>query len=100
VSERTNELGIRSALGATGSDIRRLLLREGWRLTVIGLAIGAALTAALSRSLTRFVFHISTLDLPTFVIAPALLAVATLLATFIPTHRAARVDPMEALRSE
>jgi putative ABC transport system permease protein len=100
VRERTNELGIRAALGATGQDIRRLLLREGGRVAVIGIIIGALATAGLSRGLTRFVFQISTLDALTFAVAPVLLAVATLLAMFIPAHRAARVDPMEALRSE
>jgi putative ABC transport system permease protein len=99
-SERTNELGIRAALGATGGDIRRLLLREGGRLALSGIVIGGAATAALSNTLSRFVFQISTLDLATFVGAPTLLAIAVLLATFIPAHRAARVDPMEALRSE
>jgi predicted permease len=100
VSERTNELGIRAALGATGNDIRRLLLQEGGQLALIGIVIGGVATAALSRTLTRFVFQISTLDLATFVVAPALLAFSALAATFIPAHRAARVDPMEALRSE
>ena len=100
VSERTNELGIRAALGATAQDIRRHLLREGGRLALIGIVVGAVTTAAVSRSLTRFVFQVSTLDPLTFIIAPALLAFAALLATFIPAHRASRVNPMDALRSE
>jgi putative ABC transport system permease protein len=100
VSERTNELGIRAALGATGGDIRRLLLLEGSRVVLTGIAIGAVATAAMSSTLTRFVYQISTLDATTLVAAPVLLAVAALVATFIPAHRAARVDPMEALRSE
>ena len=100
VSERTNELGIRAALGATAKDIRRQLLREGGRLALIGIAVGAVATVAVSRSMTRFVFQVSTLDPVTFLIAPALLALAALLATFIPAHRASRVNPIDALRAE
>ncbi|MGH2821950.1 MAG: FtsX-like permease family protein, partial [Thermoleophilaceae bacterium] len=100
VSERTNELGIRAALGATGGDIRRLVLREGAELALIGILVGGLTTAALSSLLTRFVFQISTLDGVTFVAAPTLLALAALIATFIPAHRAARADPMRALRSD
>jgi len=100
VSERTNELGIRSALGATGDDIRRLVLAEGGRLALIGIGAGMVGAMALSRILSRFVFQVSTLDPVTFLIAPILLGLAILLATFIPAHRAARTDPMEALRSE
>ncbi len=100
VSERTNELGIRAALGATGGDIRRLVLREGAQLALIGILVGGLTAAALSRTLTRFVFQISTLDAVTFVTAPAVLALAALVAAFIPAHRAARADPMRALRSD
>ncbi len=100
VTERTDELGIRAALGATAADIRRMVLREGGQLALIGIVIGGVATAALSRLLTRFVSHVSTLDLATFVVAPAVLAAASLVATFIPAHRAARADPMRALRSE
>lgn len=100
VSERTNEMGIRAALGATGGDIRRLVLREGAQLAVTGIVIGGLLAAALSRILTRFVFQISPLDAVTFITVPAVLGLAALLATFVPAHRAARADPIRALRSE
>jgi putative ABC transport system permease protein len=100
VSERTNELGIRAALGATGGDIRRLVLREGAQLAVIGILVGGLTAAALSRMLARFVFQVSTLDAVTFVSAPMLLGLAALVATFIPAHRAARADPMCALRAD
>ena len=100
VSERMSEFGIRTALGATGGDIRKLVLGEGARLVLVGIVIGGLATVAMSHTLIRFVFGISTLDLVTFVAAPAVLAAAALLATFIPAHRAARADPMRALRSE
>lgn len=89
VSQRTGELGIRMALGATGADVRRLVLREGAQLALIGIVIGGTAAAALSSALTRFVFQISTLDIVTFTVAPFLLATAVLLATFLPAHRAA-----------
>ena len=100
VSERTNELGIRSALGATAGDIRRLVLGEGGRLALIGVSLGVASAIAISRLLTRFVFQVSTLDPVTFILAPVVLALAMVLATFIPAHRAARADPMQALRAD
>jgi putative ABC transport system permease protein len=100
VSERTDEFGIRTALGATAGDIRRLVLREGGQLAIVGIVIGGVATAALGKTLTRFVSHVSTLDVPTFVVAPAVLALAALVATLIPAHRATQTDPIRALRSD
>ncbi len=100
VSERTHELGIRAALGATRGDIRRLVLREGLRLALTGIVIGGIAAAALSRLLTRFVFQVSTLDTVTFVAVPLLLTSAALLAALVPANRATRVDPIRALRAE
>ena len=100
VSERTNELGIRTALGATASDIRRLVLGEGVRLALIGALIGAVGVVVLSRTMASFVVGITALDVVTFLVAPLVLMLAMLLATFIPAHRAARADPMKALRSD
>lgn len=100
VSERTRELGVRMALGATGADIRRLVLREGAGLALIGILLGGAVAAIFSRVLARFVFHISTTDLITFTAASALLVLAALVATFVPAYRATRVDPMRVLRVE
>lgn len=100
VSERTNELGVRAALGATRADIRALVMREGIRLAVIGIVLGTVATLAMSGMLARFLFGVSRFDAVTFVAAPLLLSAAALLATFIPAQRAARVDPIVALRSE
>jgi putative ABC transport system permease protein len=100
VSERTNELGIRAALGAASGDIRRLVIREGLWLAAIGIAIGAALALSLSRVVSRLLTGVDALDVPTLVIVPILLGGAMLLATFIPAQRAAKADPMQALRVE
>ena len=100
VSERTGELGIRVALGATAHDIRRLVLGDGLRLAMTGILIGGVAAAALSRLLARFVFQVSTLDLVTFTVSPVVLGSAALLASLLPARRAARVDPMRVLRSQ
>ncbi|MGQ0646482.1 MAG: ABC transporter permease [Gemmatimonadaceae bacterium] len=100
VSERSGELGLRVALGARREDIWRLVMRDGGRVVVAGIALGGAAAAAFSRVLDRFVFQISTLDLVTFTAAPVLLALAALLAMAIPAHRATRVDPMRVLRTD
>jgi putative ABC transport system permease protein len=100
VSERTGELGIRMALGATAGDVRRLVLNEGGRLALVGIVVGGIAAVGSSRLLARFVFQISPLDVVTFTIAPILLASAALLATLIPAQRAARVDPMRTLRAD
>jgi putative ABC transport system permease protein len=100
VSERTGELAIRMALGATAADIRRLLIGDGVRIALVGIAIGAVAAAALSRLLTRFLFQVGALDIVTFTAAPALLGTATLLATFLPARRATRVDPMHVIRAQ
>ncbi len=100
VSERMSEFGIRTALAATSGDIRKLVLGEAALLTLLGIVIGGLATIAMSHTLIRFVYGISVLDLVTFIAAPAVLASAALLATFIPAHRAARADPMRVLRSE
>lgn len=100
VSERTNELGIRAALGASARDIRRLVLGEGVRMALVGVVIGAAVVTALSGLLKRFVFGVDASDPIALVAVPIILVVAMLVAAFIPAHRASRTDPMRALRSE
>jgi putative ABC transport system permease protein len=100
VSERTRELGIRMALGANARTIWRLVLGEGVRLALLGVVIGLVAAAALSRTLSRFVFGISVLDPTTFAVTAVLVSSAVLLATFLPAHRATRVDPVQVLREE
>jgi putative ABC transport system permease protein len=100
VSRRSGELGIRMALGATGQDIKRLVLREGVLVAAAGILIGGIAIVVTSRVLSRFVFGISALDPVTLAVVSLLLLAAVLGATLVPAHRATRVDPTRALRSE
>ena len=98
VAERTQEMGIRLALGADRPTILRLVLGQGMLLIAIGLGIGLAGAAALTRTLSGLVYGVGTLDPLTFVAVPALLSVVALLACFLPARRAASVDPITTLR--
>jgi len=100
VSQRTRELGIRTALGAAQRDILSLVLGEGMTLTAIGLAIGGALAFAVGRLLSSQLLGVGAGDPATFATIGALLAVVAALASWIPARRAARVDPVVALRTE
>jgi len=98
VNERTHEIGIRIALGAPPKDVVRLVIRQAFGLTAIGIAIGLISSFVLTRVLTSLLFGISTTDLATFVTTPFLLSSVALLASYLPARRASRVDPMIALR--
>jgi putative ABC transport system permease protein len=100
VTQRTREIGVRLALGATRRDILRLVIGAGGRLVGIGLLIGVAASAALAKILTTEVFTVPLLDPLALAGAALLLGVAGLLACLIPGRRATRVDPMTALRAE
>ncbi|MBI3447387.1 MAG: ABC transporter permease [Acidobacteria bacterium] len=100
VSERTREIGIRSALGATRGHILALVMRRGAVLTFAGLALGAAGALAVARLLAGLLFATSVNDPLTFATVAAILAAVGLAAAFVPAWRAARVDPVIALRSE
>jgi predicted permease len=100
VSERTHEIGVRMAIGARPSDVRRMVLAHGGRLGLAGVALGSALALAGARLIRGLLFDVSPTDPVTFsVVAGGLLAVA-LLASYVPARRATRVDPVVALRGE
>jgi len=100
VSLRTREIGIRMSLGARAADVLRMFVRETVTLAVIGVSLGLALSAAASQLLTGFLFGLSPTDAMTFVAAAAVICVVAVSASYLPARRAARVDPLMALRHD
>jgi putative ABC transport system permease protein len=100
VSERTHEIGIRMAIGATGADVVRLVFGEGTKLMLGGSVVGLALALTLSRLLSSYLFEISANDPTTLITVCALLLAVAAAAMWFPMHRATKVDPMVALRDE
>jgi putative ABC transport system permease protein len=100
VNQRTHEIGIRMALGAQGEDVLGLVLRQGMKLVLIGLAVGLACAFLATRQLESMVYGVSTKDPWTFATVALALAAVALAANFLPARRATRVDPLTALRQE
>jgi putative ABC transport system permease protein len=100
VASRRRELAIRSAVGAQQRDIRNLIFGEGFRLIASGVLAGLALAIVLSRVLRTFLFEVQPGDPTTMIVVGALFVGVGLLACWVPVRRAARVDPLEALRYE
>jgi len=100
VAQRTPELGVRVALGARPGDVSRLVVRDGLRLAGGGIAIGALAAAGAGAAIARLLFDTGPFDPVTYVVGAAVLAGASLLACWIPARRAARLDPLTALRAE
>jgi len=99
-AQRTREIGVRMALGAQISDVRTLFLRHGLWLTTIGIAIGIGIALVLTRVISAFLFGVGPTDPITYAAVSFVLAGMTLVATYLPAHRASRVDPVVALRGE
>ena len=100
VVQRTNEIGIRLALGAQSRDVLLMIIKQGSKLIVVGLAIGLVGAFAATRVIASLLFGVTTKDPFTFVAAAVLLAIVALLACYVPAWRATKVDPLEALRYE
>jgi putative ABC transport system permease protein len=100
VAQRTQEMGIRMALGADRDAIRRLVVWQGMRLAIVGLVVGVVTAFALTRLIASVLFQIKPWDPAAFIAAPIVLFVVALVAVWLPAARASRIDPIEALRTE
>jgi ABC-type antimicrobial peptide transport system permease subunit len=100
VARRTREIGIRMAIGAGKSDVMRMVLRQGLILSLTGILVGSVLSVAVGRLIIAGLVGLGAPNPATYVVVPVVLIVLTIAASYIPARRAARVDPLRALRNE
>jgi len=100
VQQRTQEIGIRMALGALASDVRNMVVMQGMRLAIVGVVIGVAAALAMARVIAGFLFGVQARDPGVFVGIPVLLSLVALVAVWLPARRASQVAPVIALRTE
>jgi ABC-type antimicrobial peptide transport system permease subunit len=100
VSQRTHEIGIRMAMGATRGDVQRLVVRDGLRLALQAAAVGVLGALALTRALASLLYGVAPHDPTTLLASAGLLTLAAAAASWAPARRASRVDPLVALRTE
>jgi ABC-type antimicrobial peptide transport system permease subunit len=100
VSQRTQEIGVRMALGAQRGDVSGMVMKEGLILALLGIGSGMAVALAVTSLMKALLYEVSATDPATFAAVPLLLAAVALLASYIPARRAAGVEPLEAIRYE
>jgi len=100
VSQRVREIGLRMALGASSSDVSRLVLREGLKVALAGVALGVTGALFAARFLESLLYEVEPRDPMTLIAIGALLVAVALVASYLPARRASRIDPFAALRTE
>jgi ABC-type antimicrobial peptide transport system permease subunit len=100
VAQRTREIGVRMALGATARAVRAQVVAQGTTVVAIGAAIGIVVAYMATRYLSSLLFEVKTVDITAFIAMSAVMLAMGVLASYMPAHRASSVDPMEALRSD
>ncbi len=100
VSQRTREIGIRSALGAEPRQLEKMFLLHGLRLSALGVVVGLGAAAALGHAMSSLLFGIEPMDPAAYLVAIGVILAAATLASYLPARRAATIDPMETLRAE
>jgi ABC-type antimicrobial peptide transport system permease subunit len=100
VSQRTREIGVRMALGAQARQVRRMVVAQAGRVTLLGVVVGVLAAVALTRVLETLLFGVGAVDPLTFIVMSAVMLTVALLASYLPARRASSVDPMRSLRTE